>query len=188
MKSECNLEACRRLSLDAERGGLRMRITTLGFPRIGQRRELKNALEQYWEGKLPDSGTDGRRRAKTAKQADRETGKTAMSTWKCPTRRACKVFRRRHPHRRACGSASVPSIERSHLDPRATMFPVVRASRPVPRATVMSGSIGFGGRPALRPIAVCLMRVNCDGTSRPMMMRLFQGDRHEKRNRPRNGR
>ena len=30
-----------------------MRVTTLGFPRIGQRRELKKALEQYWEGKLP---------------------------------------------------------------------------------------------------------------------------------------
>ena len=29
-----------------------MRVTTLGFPRIGQRRELKKALEQYWEGKL----------------------------------------------------------------------------------------------------------------------------------------
>jgi 5-methyltetrahydropteroyltriglutamate--homocysteine methyltransferase len=28
-------------------------IATLGFPRIGPRRELKFALEQYWSGKLP---------------------------------------------------------------------------------------------------------------------------------------
>lgn len=34
------------------RENFKMLVTTLGFPRIGQRRELKKALEQYWEGKL----------------------------------------------------------------------------------------------------------------------------------------
>ncbi len=31
-------------------------VTCLGFPRIGRRRELKKALEQYWSGKLDAAG------------------------------------------------------------------------------------------------------------------------------------
>ncbi|MGH7083020.1 MAG: hypothetical protein ACREFV_11190, partial [Acetobacteraceae bacterium] len=27
-------------------------VATLGFPRIGPRRELKSALERYWSGKI----------------------------------------------------------------------------------------------------------------------------------------
>src|SRR6202008_686238 len=32
--------------------GVPVIVSTLGFPRIGPRRELKHALEQHWAGKL----------------------------------------------------------------------------------------------------------------------------------------
>lgn len=31
-------------------------VATLGFPRIGPRRELKSALESHWTGKLDEAG------------------------------------------------------------------------------------------------------------------------------------
>ena len=38
-------------------------IATLGFPRIGQRRELKFALERYWSGKSGAEALQGEARA-----------------------------------------------------------------------------------------------------------------------------
>lgn len=43
-------------------------VATLGFPRIGPKRELKTALERYWSGKsdpqaLLDAAADLRARA-----------------------------------------------------------------------------------------------------------------------------
>lgn len=32
-----------------------VQATNLGYPRIGQKRELKKALEQYWSGKLSEA-------------------------------------------------------------------------------------------------------------------------------------
>jgi len=32
-------------------------IATLGFPRIGPRRELKHALESFWSGKSDETST-----------------------------------------------------------------------------------------------------------------------------------
>ena len=32
-----------------------MKITNLGFPRIGRQRELKFALEKYWRGEIDQS-------------------------------------------------------------------------------------------------------------------------------------
>jgi 5-methyltetrahydropteroyltriglutamate--homocysteine methyltransferase len=39
-----------------------MIVSTLGFPRIGPRRELKQALEQHWAGEIKREGTPRDRR------------------------------------------------------------------------------------------------------------------------------
>ena len=44
---------------DLEPGSARMTVASnLGFPRIGHRRELKVALEQYWAGTLDEAGLE----------------------------------------------------------------------------------------------------------------------------------
>ena len=35
-----------------------VKTASLGFPRIGQNRELKTALEKYWAGKIPQHEPD----------------------------------------------------------------------------------------------------------------------------------
>jgi hypothetical protein len=60
-------------------------------------RSAGQRIVETMEDAAARSETGGRRRAKTAKVSDRETGKALGSTWKCPTCRARKVFRRRHP-------------------------------------------------------------------------------------------
>jgi 5-methyltetrahydropteroyltriglutamate--homocysteine methyltransferase len=40
-----------RLRLSSGLKNMTVTVATLGFPRIGPRRELKHALESYWSGK-----------------------------------------------------------------------------------------------------------------------------------------
>ena len=115
------------------RGGLRrpaMIVSTLGFPRIGPRRELKHALEDNWAGRL-----DG-------EQLDEAASGLRAATWM---------------RQRALGATALPSNDFSfydHVLDTAVMVGAIPArygwaEGPVSRETYFALARGGPGVPAL---------------------------------------